>query len=43
VSDVINLGRKTTRVGDSNGYADRLALYESAKFALTTDGKNAFS
>jgi putative chitinase len=30
-SDVINRGRKTAKVGDANGYADRLAFYERAK------------
>ena len=35
VSDLINLGRKTERVGDSIGYADRLAIYKSAHAALT--------
>jgi putative chitinase len=30
VSDVINRGRKTVAVGDSNGWADRLALYKTA-------------
>jgi putative chitinase len=30
VSDVINRGRKTVKVGDSNGWDDRLALYKSA-------------
>lgn len=34
VSDVINRGRKTDRIGDANGYADRLALWEAAKDAL---------
>lgn len=30
VSDVINRGRKTEKVGDSNGWADRLELYGRA-------------
>lgn len=30
-SDVINRGHKTAREGDSNGYADRLALYTKAQ------------
>ncbi len=30
VSDIINLGRVTRTVGDSNGYADRLKLYDRA-------------
>lgn len=30
VSDVINRGRKTAKVGDSNGWADRLELYKAA-------------
>ena len=34
VSDIINRGRKTERVGDSNGYADRLARYKKALAAL---------
>lgn len=37
VSDVINLGRKTVRVGDSNGYADRLAIYNRAKQVLASE------
>lgn len=36
VCDLINRGRKTAAIGDSNGYADRLALWEAAKKALTT-------
>lgn len=34
VSDLINRGRKTPRVGDSNGWADRLARYEYATKVL---------
>jgi putative chitinase len=34
-SDVINRGRKTAKVGDANGYADRLAFYELAKEVLS--------
>ena len=34
LSDVINRGRKTARVGDANGYADRLKFYERAKGEL---------
>ncbi len=34
VSDVINIGRKTARVGDANGYADRLSIYQQAKTVL---------
>lgn len=34
VSDIINLGHKTQRVGDSMGYAERLAYYEKAKQVL---------
>jgi putative chitinase len=34
VSDVINRGRKTQALGDSNGFAQRLALYNAAKKAL---------
>lgn len=34
VSDVINRGRKTSTVGDANGYADRLAKYEKAREVL---------
>lgn len=30
VSDVINRGRKTATVGDSNGWAERLAFYSKA-------------
>jgi len=33
-SDVINRGRKTAKVGDANGYADRIAYYERAKEVL---------
>lgn len=32
--DVINRGRKTEKAGDSNGYADRLALWTAGKKAL---------
>lgn len=35
VSDVINKGRKTSTVGDANGYADRARLYKLALGALT--------
>lgn len=34
-SDVINRGRKTAKIGDANGYADRLAFYERAKEVLS--------
>lgn len=34
VSDLINRGHKTERIGDTNGYADRLALYTAAKEVL---------
>ena len=34
VCDVINRGRKTSRAGDTNGYADRLALYQAAQRVL---------
>lgn len=34
VSDVINRGRKTAKVGDANGYADRLDFYQRAKEVL---------
>lgn len=34
MSDVINRGRKTTAIGDANGYADRLARYKVAYDAL---------
>jgi len=34
VCDLINLGRKTVAVGDSNGFADRLALHERARRVL---------
>lgn len=34
-SDVINFGRKTETIGDSNGYANRLALFNSAKDVLS--------
>jgi putative chitinase len=34
VSDVVNTGRKTEKVGDSVGYADRLHLYNAFKRAL---------
>lgn len=30
VSDVVNRGRKTAAIGDSNGWADRKAIYEAA-------------
>jgi putative chitinase len=35
ICDHINLGHETRKVGDSNGYADRLALWKSAKQALS--------
>ncbi len=34
VSDVINRGRKTVRIGDSNGWKDRLTFYERAQKVL---------
>jgi putative chitinase len=34
VCDIINRGRKTQADGDSNGWADRLALYNAARAAL---------
>ena len=34
VSDLVNRGRKTPRVGDSNGYTDRLARYRVARAVL---------
>ena len=34
VSDLINRGRKTAIIGDSNGYAERLAFYRRAKHVL---------
>ena len=34
VCDVINRGRKTEREGDANGFADRLALWNSSKEAI---------
>lgn len=34
VCDLINRGRKTQIVGDSNGWADRLALHKAARAAL---------
>lgn len=34
VCDIINRGRATPAVGDSNGWADRLALYNGARAAL---------
>jgi putative chitinase len=34
VCDLINRGRKTQADGDSNGWADRLALYNAARAAL---------
>jgi len=34
VCDVINRGRKTQREGDSNGYAERLALWKAGTAAL---------
>lgn len=35
VCDLINRGRKTAAIGDSNGWSSRLALYEAAKGVLT--------
>jgi len=34
VCDVINRGRKTARIGDANGYAERLAYFDRAKKVL---------
>lgn len=34
VCDLINIGRKTDKVGDSNGYAERLAIYKAALVVL---------
>jgi putative chitinase len=34
LSDVINKGRKTTVIGDANGYANRVELYAKAKQLL---------
>lgn len=34
VCDIINRGKATPAVGDSNGWADRLALYNGARAAL---------
>lgn len=34
LSDVINIGRKTAKVGDSIGYAHRLEMYEAFKKVL---------
>jgi len=34
VCDIINIGHRTDRVGDSNGYRDRLARYERVKLVL---------
>ncbi|WP_218510353.1 glycoside hydrolase family 19 protein [Variovorax sp. dw_308] len=34
VCDLINRGRKTAAVGDSNGYAERFAFWKAAKAAL---------
>lgn len=34
VCDRINIGKKTTAIGDSNGYADRVAQYGRARAAL---------
>lgn len=35
VCDIINIGRKTTAVGDSMDYAKRLAIYKNAKQVLS--------
>lgn len=34
VSDIVNLGHKTIKIGDSIGYAERLEFYERAKKTL---------
>lgn len=34
VSDIINRGHKTVKIGDTNGYGDRLSIYTRAKFVL---------
>lgn len=35
VSDVINRGRKTAKVGDANGYPERIAFYQTAREVLS--------
>ena len=35
VCDAINIGRKTTAIGDANGYAESCALWEQAKRVLS--------
>ena len=37
VCDVVNIGRQTAKVGDSNGYADRLAYYQRALTVLGSE------
>ena len=34
VCDAVNRGHKTAKIGDANGYAERLKYYERAKKAL---------
>lgn len=34
VSDLVNIGRKTAKQGDANGYAERLAFFNKAKEVL---------
>jgi putative chitinase len=34
MADLINRGRKTPVVGDSNGWAERVRLYAAGKLAL---------
>ena len=34
ISDLINIGRRTRKAGDANGFADRLAIYQRARHIL---------
>lgn len=38
ICDAINIGHKTRRIGDANGYAERLALWERARRVLAPEG-----
>lgn len=34
VSDIINIGKQTAKIGDSNGYADRFRFFQKAKSVI---------
>jgi hypothetical protein len=34
IQDVVNLGHKTMRIGDANGWVDRVMYYKRARLVL---------